>query len=71
MFVHREEYYHRGEDRQQHAGDADIIVAKQRNGPIGEVKLLFHKDNTRFVNPAPERYSQFDDYNAAPGGDGF
>ena len=71
MFVHREEYYHRGEERQQHAGDADIIVAKQRNGPIGEVKLLFHKEHTRFVNPAPERYSQFDDYNASPGGDGF
>ena len=72
MFVHREEYYHRGEERQQYAGDADIIVAKQRNGPIGEVKLLFHKENTRFVNPAPERYSEFDDFNTPPpGGDGF
>ncbi len=70
MFVHREEYYHRGEDREQHAGQADIIVAKQRNGPIGEIKLLFHKQFTRFVTPAPERHSEFDDYNAA-GGDEF
>ena len=74
MFVHREEYYHRGEEREQYAGDADIIVAKQRNGPIGEIKLLFHKQYTRFVNPAPERYNEFDDFNAAPpsgGGEEF
>ena len=33
MFVHREEYYHRGEDRAQYAGQAEIIIAKQRQRP--------------------------------------
>ena len=67
MFVHREEYYHRGEEREQFAGQADIIVGKQRNGPIGEVKMLFHKQYTRFVDVAPERHDSFDDFNAGGG----
>ena len=39
MFVHREEYYHRGEEKAQYAGQAEIIIAKQRNGPVGEIPL--------------------------------
>lgn len=62
MFVHREEYYHRGEDREQYAGQAEIIIAKQRNGPVGEVELVWEKDFTRFYNKAPERHSEFDEY---------
>lgn len=62
MFVHREEYYHRGEDREQYAGQAEIIIAKQRNGPVGEVELMWEKDYTRFYNKAPQRHSEFDDY---------
>src|SRR6185503_1944874 len=54
MFVHREEYYHRGEERDQHAGQAQIIIAKQRNGPIGEVQLEWLRDFTRFQDKAPE-----------------
>jgi replicative DNA helicase len=69
MFVHREEYYHRGEDAQAMAGMAQIIVAKQRNGPVGDVDLIWKRDFTRFENKAPERYSEFDNYNA--GGAGF
>jgi len=50
MFVHREEYYHSGEEREEHAGKAEIIIAKQRNGPVGEVELAWQKEYTRFEN---------------------
>jgi replicative DNA helicase len=62
MFVHREEYYHRGEERAQYAGQAEIIIAKQRNGPVGDVRLTWEADYTRFSNRAPERHSEFDEY---------
>lgn len=62
MFVHREEYYHRGEDQAQYAGQAEIIIAKQRNGPVGEVELVWEKDFTRFYDKAPDRHSEFDEY---------
>jgi replicative DNA helicase len=70
MFVHREEYYHRGEDRSQYAGQAEIIIAKQRNGPIGDVQLTWEADFTRFSDRAAERHSEFDDYAefTSPGG---
>ena len=70
MFVHREEYYHRGEDRAQFAGQAEIIIAKQRNGPVGDVKLTWEADYTRFSTRAAERHGEFDDYAefSAPGG---
>jgi replicative DNA helicase len=63
LFVHREEYYHRGEDQQKYAGQAQIIIAKQRNGPVGEVELVWHKEFTRFETPTPERFQEFDGYN--------
>src|SRR5205807_5190161 len=57
MFVHRDEYYETNdEDRAQVAGQADIIVAKQRNGPIGDVKLVWKSDYTRFENLAHKSY---------------
>lgn len=70
MFVHREEYYHRGEDRAQYAGQAEVIIAKQRNGPVGDVQLTWEADFTRFSNKAPDRHSEFDDYAefSSPGG---
>jgi hypothetical protein len=61
MFVHREEYYHRGDEQEQYAGQAEIIIAKQRNGPVGDVELVWLKDFTRFEDKAPERFEQFDD----------
>lgn len=64
MFVHREEYYLRGEEQKEHEGLAEIIIAKQRNGPVGEVELRWEKKYTRFQNLAPERLQEFDDYNA-------
>ena len=44
-FIYREEQYNRTEEN---AGIAEVIVAKQRNGPTGTVKLAFHKEFTRF-----------------------
>jgi replicative DNA helicase len=63
LFVHREEYYSRGEDREQVAGQAQLIVAKQRNGPVGEIPLEWLRDFTRFQDPVPERLKDFDHFN--------
>lgn len=65
MFVHREEYYLRGEDKEQAAGQAQIIIEKQRNGPTGDVELLWRKEFTRFEDRAPERYDEFDSFNGS------
>lgn len=63
MFVHREEYYHRGDEQKQYAGKAEVIIAKQRNGPVGDVDLVWRKEFTRFEDKAPERLEEFDSYN--------
>ena len=47
MFIYREHEYKPSEENQ---GVAEIIVAKQRNGPTGTVKLAFIKEFTRFEN---------------------
>ncbi|HVX16148.1 MAG TPA: replicative DNA helicase [Pirellulales bacterium] len=57
MFVHRDEYYcTNDEERAQVAGQADLMIAKQRNGPTGDVKLAWLQDYTRFENLAREGY---------------
>jgi replicative DNA helicase len=63
MFVHRDEYYESNEeDRARVAGEADIIVAKQRNGPIGDIKLVWRSEFTRFENKAIARHGEFEPY---------
>ncbi len=63
MFVHREEYYQTNEeDRARVAGQAEIIIAKQRNGPVGDVKLTWLRDFTRFENASFEQHSEFQDF---------
>jgi len=47
-FIHREEYYNR--DDEELKGNAEIIIAKQRNGPTGTVRLAYIADITRFEN---------------------
>jgi replicative DNA helicase len=49
-FIHREEYYDR--DNEDVKGKAEIIIAKQRNGPTGSIDLAFLSDYTRFENLA-------------------
>jgi replicative DNA helicase len=49
----RQEVYEEDEDaRAEKAGEADLIIAKQRNGPIGEIPLTFLKEFTRFEDRA-------------------
>jgi replicative DNA helicase len=47
VFIHRAEVYNRTPENE---GLAEIIIGKQRNGPIGTVTLGFHKAHTRFEN---------------------
>jgi len=48
MFIYREEYY--DPDNSEKKGRAEIIVAKQRNGPVGSFELLFQPNMTKFKN---------------------
>ena len=50
-FVYRDEMYHRDS---KEPGVAEIIIAKQRNGPTGTAKLTYLNQYTRFENYAPE-----------------
>ncbi len=52
MFIFREEVYK--PDDPELEGRAEIIIAKQRNGPIGRINLAFIKRSTRFENMAHE-----------------
>ncbi len=71
MMLHREEYYHRGDSdwldqNPDKLGVAEVIVAKQRNGPTGVVTLAWDAASTKFhdlsyASPPPE-------LGAAPGG---
>jgi replicative DNA helicase len=49
MFIFREEVYKQDEENQ---GKAELIIAKQRNGPTGTVRLAFLREQTRFANLA-------------------
>jgi replicative DNA helicase len=51
-FVFREEVYHR--DREDLRGLAELILAKQRNGPVGTVNLVFLHSQTKFENRAED-----------------
>jgi replicative DNA helicase len=63
MFVHRDEYYQTNEeDRARVAGEADLIVAKQRNGPIGDIKLTWLRDFTRFESAAVRHHESLEQY---------
>jgi replicative DNA helicase len=52
VLLHREDYYHRGEADYQDSNTAEVIIAKQRNGPTGTVQLTFLERCTRFENPS-------------------
>jgi replicative DNA helicase len=47
MFIYREDYYNKGTERKN---IAEIMIAKQRNGPVGSVDLVWLPQYTKFVN---------------------
>lgn len=47
MFLYRDDYYNKESEKK---GIAEVIIAKQRNGPIGTVELLWLPNYTKFVN---------------------
>ena len=56
-FIFREEVYNQDDPELQ--GKAEIIISKQRNGPIGKVELAFIKHSTRFENVAETSEEEF------------
>jgi replicative DNA helicase len=50
MLLHREDYYNRSDADYEPNNRAEIIIAKQRNGPTGNVELVFRERFTRFEN---------------------
>jgi replicative DNA helicase len=55
LLIYREEVYDANTTRK---GIADIIIAKQRNGPTGDVQLTFLGQYTKFENYVPESYAE-------------
>ncbi|MFA7659067.1 MAG: replicative DNA helicase [Candidatus Gastranaerophilaceae bacterium] len=56
MFIYRDDYYNReeGEDMPKSTGKegkSEILISKQRNGPVGNFELLFQSNITKFKNP--------------------
>jgi replicative DNA helicase len=65
MLLHREEYYHVqdpswAEENPDKLGVAELIVAKQRNGPVGVVSLTWDNRTTRFKNHDPHARAPID-----------
>ncbi len=50
MLLHREDYYHQGEPDYTPDNTAELIIAKQRNGPTGTIDLIFREKIARFEN---------------------
>ena len=55
LLLHREDYYYKGQADYCNTNVADVIVAKQRNGPTGAIKLTFLPEMSRFENYSSEQ----------------
>ncbi|MBK9258869.1 MAG: replicative DNA helicase [Polyangiaceae bacterium] len=58
MFIYRDDYYNENSNKK---GIAEIIIAKQRNGPTGKVLVRFASSYTRFDNLASTEYPDMED----------
>ncbi len=56
LFIYRDDYYNK---ESKEPGVAEILIAKQRNGPVGTVRLAFLKPLTKFDNLAPGSGSEY------------
>ncbi|HUT59686.1 MAG TPA: replicative DNA helicase, partial [Phycisphaerae bacterium] len=54
--LHCEDYYHQGEESYTPTNVTELLIAKQRNGPVGVVRLTFLRECTRFESVAPGSY---------------
>lgn len=55
LFIYRDEYYNRDENKTSEREDVELIIAKHRNGPTGTVKLAFERDINAFYGIANNR----------------
>lgn len=67
-FLYRDEYYH---PQTEDVGVAEVIVAKQRSGPVGEVRLSFVRKFAAFENLAEDREPPAPSRRIRPPDDGF
>jgi replicative DNA helicase len=56
IFIYREEYYE--PEASERPGEADLFIAKHRNGAVGKVTLTFQGEYPKFMNYAGERYAE-------------
>lgn len=68
VFIHRPEYYHIYDDGKgnSYKGMAEIIIAKHRNGSVGDVLLRFKGDYVRFENPEDSAYDTVESFELPP-----
>lgn len=62
LFIHRENYYQSDEPQEEQPpddGSAEIIVSKQRNGPVGTVDVEWQDEFARFINPPGVRVPSY------------
>jgi len=71
MFIHRDDYGLTREDAQEQdvVGKAEVSIAKQRNGPTGEVKLFWKPEYTRFEPASARPHDEFEQF--VPAEEGF
>jgi replicative DNA helicase len=55
VFIYRDEYYNKEES--EHEGEAELIISKHRNGPLGKVTLTFQHEYPKFMNYAGDRFA--------------
>jgi replicative DNA helicase len=65
MFIHREEYYRSDpDDKRELERDADLMVAKHRNGATPDLKLHWEREYMRFENAQRRPHDEFEQFNA-------